>query len=61
MLGGLRKLPGDDPRVIAARQRYAVVAAQAYGPALVDKLIPLWPHLPDDQRARIAELLGKQL
>jgi len=60
LIGGLRKNHSEDhPRVVAARVALAEANHRATIAGYVDGVIAHWPELPDDQRARIAELLGR--
>ena len=61
ILGGLvrsHRYPEDHPKVIEARQQLAAAQANAYGEELINKLVPLWPHLADTQRRRLTALIG---
>jgi len=52
--------PGNQAELHAAQSRLNAAVAAAELVTYVDKVIAAWPALPDDQRARIAELLGSR-
>jgi len=59
LIGGLlQKHSEDDPKVVAARAALATANRRATIEGYVEGVVEHWPEISDDQRRRIAELIG---